>query len=393
MTGVQVRVIEDPHELEGLASTWRHVLAGSQTRSPFMTHAFVRHWWACFGRGQGLRVMLVEDAEGPCAIAPLARARRALGPIVYRSLELIGTGAIWSVGTGLADRADLLLARRSEECVDAIFRSIRKARDWDVLDLRGVPATSTAALVLDAHARADADVIREPRWRSPYLRLPASFDLYLTARGKNFRRALRRKLLRMEARGAVTIDLDAGAHDPIAALARAADVCRRSWKGRHGTSLLLHPQIRRFLERLTSDPGSGAFVAELRVGETTVAYELGFRLDGKVWSYDSAYDLAFSDGSPGVLLTARIIEDACRRGMSEYDFMRGDEPYKLAWTDTYRQEMEYVLDAGTLRARLAREVAFQARWWLRRSSALVACKTRATGAMARLLERVRTRAR
>ena len=95
--------------------------------------------------------------------------------------------------------------------------------------------------------------------------------------------------------------------------------------------------------------------------------------------------------SPGVLLTARIIEDACRSGMSEYDFMRG-EPYKLAWTDTYRQEMEYVLDAGTARARLTRELAFQARWWLRRSSALVECKTRATGAMARLLERVRTSA-
>jgi len=392
MNGVEVRIIESTHELDALAATWRTLFAASQTRSPFMTHAFVRHWWASFGRGQALRVMLVEDADGPCAIAPLVRARRALGPLVYQSLELIGTGALWGVGMGLADRTDLLLTRRSDECVDAIVRAIRQARDWDVLDLRGIPETSTTALMLDEQTEGGAGVVRERRWRSPYLPLPASFDIYLAARGKNFRRALRRKHLRLEARGPVTVDLDAAARDPAAALARATDICRRSWKGRQGTSLLLHTHIRRFLEKLSADPESGAFVAELRVGEQTVAYELGFRLEDKVWSYDSAYDLAFSNGSPGVLLTARIIEDACTRGLSEYDFMRGDEAYKLAWSELYRQEMEYVLDAGTLRARLARELAFQARWRLRRNSALVACKTRATGAMARLLERVRSRA-
>lgn len=389
MTDLKVHVIEDTAALESLASTWAQVLRASQTRSPFMTHAFVRHWWTSFGGGQALRVMLVEDRQGACAIAPLARARRVLGPLVYRSLELIGTGAIWSVGLGLADRTDLLLARRPEESVEAILRAIRREPDWEVLNLRGIPQTSTTAGLLDAQVDARADVVREPRWRSPYLPLPASFEVYLTARGRNFRRALRRKLMRLEARGAVTFDLDAAKRDPRAALERAADICRRSWKGGEGTGLLLRPHIREFLARLNADPESGGFVAELRVGETTIAYELGFRFEDKVWSYDSSYDLAFGEASPGVLLTARIIEDACSRGMSEYDFMRGDEPYKLAWTDAYRQEMEYVLNAGTLRGRLARDIAFQARWLLRRSPALVAYKTRATGALARLVERGR----
>ena len=393
MTGVEVRMIKSTRELDALAPPWRRLFAASETRSPFMTHAFVRHWWTSFGRGQALRVMLVQDADGPCAIAPLVLARRALGPLVYQSLELIGTGALWGVGTGLADRTDLLLAERSEESVDAIVREIRQASDWDVLNLRGIPETSTTARTLDANAERGTDLVREWRWRSPYLPLPESFDVYLAARGKNFRRALRRKQLRLEARGPLTIDLDAAACNPAGALARAADVCRRSWKGRQGTSLLLHPQIRGFLERLTADPDSGAFIAELRVGETVVAYEFGFRMEGKVWSYDSAFDSAFSDGSPGVLLTAGIIADACTRGLLEYDFMRGDEPYKLAWTRKYRQEMEYVLNAGTLRGRLARELDFQARWRLRRNSALVAWKTRATGAIARLLHRVRSRRR
>jgi hypothetical protein len=95
MNLVRLRGIEDARRLEVTAQAWGHVAAQSHTRSPFTTHAFVRHWWSSFGSPQRLRVLIAEDANGPCAIAPLACARRSLGPLVYRSLELIGTGALW----------------------------------------------------------------------------------------------------------------------------------------------------------------------------------------------------------------------------------------------------------------------------------------------------------
>jgi hypothetical protein len=147
--------------------------------------------------------------------------------------------------------------------------------------------------------------------------------------------------------------------------------------------------MRHFFERLVGDPEAGAFVAELHVGEQPVAYELGFRMDDKLWSYDGAYDSAWAEGSPGMLLTAAIIEDGCASGLREYDFMRGDEAYKLLWTSACRDEMEYVLDSGKPRGSLARQLAFQARWRLRRNPFLVAAKTSATGALTRLLQGLR----
>jgi CelD/BcsL family acetyltransferase involved in cellulose biosynthesis len=388
--GVQVREVEDANELEALGPAWREVLAQSETRSPFMTHAFVRHWWACFGSSQSLRVLVVEDSHGPCAIAPLAWAARVLGPFRYRSLELIGTGALWSAGTGLADRSDILSARRHEESLDAIVRAIWRMRDWDVLNLRGIPNDCTTARMLEERTQpGGGKLVREVRWRSPYLALPSHFDLYLAARSRNFRKTLRRKRLRLGAQGPVTFDLNAAAADPIGALSRAAFVCGRSWKGAYGTGLLLQPKIRRFLERLVTDPGAGAYLAEMRVGPSPVAYELGFCMDNKIWSYDGAYDRAWGHGSPGLLLTAEIIRNACSRGISEYDFMRGEEGYKMMWTAACRDEMEYVLDSGTMRGAIAREVVFRTRWRLRQSSRLVAAKTRITGAISSLVQRVR----
>jgi CelD/BcsL family acetyltransferase involved in cellulose biosynthesis len=386
---VHVRQVQDAEELEALGPAWREVLARSEIRSPFMTHAFVRHWWACFGSNQSLRVLVVEDSHGPCAIAPLTWAPRILGPFRYRSLELIGTGALWSAGTGLADRSDILLARRHQESLAAIVCAIRRMRDWDVFNLRGIPKDCTTARMLEERAQPfGGKLMREVRWRSPYLALPSHFDLYLSARSKNFRKTLRRKRLRIEAQGTVVFDLNAAAADPIGALGRAAYVCRRSWKGAYGTGLLLQPGIRRFLERLVTDPQAGTYLAEMRVGRTPVAYELGFCMDNKIWSYDGAYDPAWANSSPGLLLTAEIIGNACSRGISEYDFMRGEESYKMMWTTACRDEMEYVLDSGTMRGGIAREVVFRARWRLRQSPRLVAAKTRITGIISSLVQRV-----
>jgi len=389
MHGIAVRVIKEIQELEAIAPAWGEVFARSETRSPFMTHNFVRHWWQCFGARQDLHILLAEDAEGPCAIAPLAKASRTIGPLAYRSLELIGTGALWNAGTGLADRSDLLLARRSQESIEAIIGAIHRLPDWDVLNLRGIPEDSTTAHMLDHATLADGHISRQRRWRSPYLPLPSDFEAYLAARGKNFRKNLRRKRQQLEAQGPVTFELHTASRDPALGLQLASDVCRRSWKGAAGTGLLVHESNRRFMHALLSDPHVDAFVAVLFVGETAIAYELGFHLDKKVWSYDSAYDRCWAHSSPGVILTAHIIEEACRCGMVEYDFMRGDEPYKLAWNDASRQEMEYVLDAGTARGRFAREVAFRARWRLRQNATLVEAKTRATGMFTHLSQRIR----
>ena len=376
---LRVHSVDTPAGLDALRGLWAEVLAASEVRTPFMSHAWVRHWWACFGHDQALRILVVEDADGPCAIAPLAVARRALGAFRFRAVEIIGTGALWGVGTGLADRADLLLTRRRSEAIAAILAHLDEMGGWDVIDWRGLPEDATTARALDAGGRA----MREPRWRSPYLPLDGGFAEYAARRGRNFRKQLKRKRRKLAAGGAVRIDLDAAARDPDACVARAAAICARSWKGEMGSGLLVQTPTRRLIERLAADPESGVFIAELRVGETVVAYELGFRTEDKIWSYDCAFDADFADGSPGMLLTARIIEDAFERGLREYDFMRGDEGYKLDWGGGVRTENEYVIDAGTMRGLAAREMAFRLRWRLRQDPRLVDLKTRATGMLTR----------
>jgi CelD/BcsL family acetyltransferase involved in cellulose biosynthesis len=48
-----------------------------------------------------------------------------------------------------------------------------------------------------------------------------------------------------------------------------------------------------------------------------------------VYLYNSSYDAALSDASPGVAIVGSMIEQACVEGLPRFDFLKGDEVYKF----------------------------------------------------------------
>ena len=95
-----------------------------------------------------------------------------------------------------------------------------------------------------------------------------------------------------------------------------------------------------------------------------------------MYFYQSGRDPRWEDQSLGVVLMATMIRRAIERGYRWFDFLRGDEAYKLQWTASQRVTGQLVafrpswrgrwlraLDlAGRLRARLpARRPAGRAR--------------------------------
>jgi len=346
-----------------------------------MTLAWLQAWWRCFGDRQELLLLIVEDEVGPCAIAPLALAHRP----GYRALELIGTGALWGAGAGLADRTDFILARRHQESVEAILGYLMQiSQRWDLLDLRGLPEEGSSAKTLNLIGpQLGFRLLSQPRWRSPYLKLEGSHREYLKQKGRSHRKDLRRKQRRLERLGSMNLVEDLSLEDPDWAIDRAVGIARRSWKWSQGTALLQRAPMRRFFRELLSQKAAGLFIAELRAGLRPVAYELGFQHAGILWSYDCAFDASCASASPGMLLSTQLIQRAYEWGLEEYDFLRGEEPYKARWQNGVRQEMEFVLDLGGSRARLMRLLSFHARWRLAKSPDLVWLKTRATGLLNR----------
>ncbi len=89
-------------------------------------------------------------------------------------------------------------------------------------------------------------------------------------------------------------------------------------------------------------------VHELGNDDLVVATVTAFEVAGRVSLYQSARltDRRWRDAT--TVLLAAIIDDACARGLSEVDFLRGDEPYKGRFAPNHRQMLRLVAGQGVV---------------------------------------------
>jgi CelD/BcsL family acetyltransferase involved in cellulose biosynthesis len=87
-------------------------------------------------------------------------------------------------------------------------------------------------------------------------------------------------------------------------------------------------------------------VHELGNDDVVVATVTAFEVAGRISLYQSARltDRRWRDVT--TVLLAAIIDDACARGFSEVDFLRGDEPYKGRFTADHREVLRLVAGRG-----------------------------------------------
>jgi len=66
----------------------------------------------------------------------------------------------------------------------------------------------------------------------------------------------------------------------------------------------------------------------------------------------------------GHLHLLEVIKYAISRGLTEYDFMQGDEPYKFYWTKSARRYMQVtIIESGFLPALRLRLLRLFLRFW------------------------------
>ena len=90
----------------------------------------------------------------------------------------------------------------------------------------------------------------------------------------------------------------------------------------------------------------------LDADEVPIAIILCVRSGDSVAFYTTGYDATWSKYGPGRRVMALAIRGAIDEGASEFDFLRGDEPYKQQWGTKVRTDL-VIRRAATTRGRLA----------------------------------------
>ena len=315
------------------SEVWDPLLALSAAAAPFSGWAWHRAWAdsataADVGASQAF---VLNGADGaPQAILPVALRRT-------RWRRLAVSALTWAVGdAGCPDHLDFLAAPGAEV---ETFAAALEALPWQVAIFGNVadPAPNIAAICDALVARGHA-VRQSPLWVCPRLALPNSWETYLGS-------AARRQTVRRKERALF--------RDHAATLTDYADRVDEGW----GHLMRLHEQ-RWQGEGAFRDPRIEslqlAFAHEMaqrrRLWLTTLdlngqpaAAWYGFSSHDTVYFYQSGRAPQWESASVGAVLMGMMIRRAIEQGYKWFDFLRGEDAYKRAWTSTQRMTREVVV--------------------------------------------------
>lgn len=353
--GPSVTISEEPARLDAVGAEWQALFDEAGAPNPFLSWEWLHSWWGAFGAGRALRLLEARDDGGRlCGV--LALARRG-GPRPGRRWQLLGNGL------GGADGLDVLVAGpRASEARAALLGAALDAGGWDLLALEDLPFGSPSVKLLRGLAGLRGqrvEVVR--RFTCPGFALRGTFEEHLARLRR--RETYGRRVRWLGRQPGFRIEV-AAPGEAEAAMRDFLRLHRLRWDAEGGSYGIPPGRAEEF--HLTLAPRLAARgwlrLYRLFVGDAALASVYGIELGRRFYYYQSGYDPAWASRSPGFVLVGRTVEDAYARGLVDYDFLRGEEAYKLDWTADRRETCAVRVRATSLRAHTDRaaEAAFDA---------------------------------
>ncbi len=305
-----------------LPDEWEELLEKSPSDDIFLTWQWQSTWWKHFEQDKELRLLALREERGDlCGLAPFFIESSVDGK---RVMKFVG-------GTDITDYLDIIAKSGYEQEVSkdilTFWESIEG--EWDFIDLHCLKETSTTLTVLKQlvmESKYLVEVSEEDV--CPKIYLPSSWEKYLEFLNKKDRHELRRKIRRIERLCESVTDYSikepdslAGGMELFMSLHRKSDARKEGFM--NGDMSLFFKAVAGILF-----PENRLKLSFLQTDGTHVASSFCLNYRNKIYLYNSGYDPEHSYLSPGVVLTAYLIREAIDAGRSEFDFLRGREPYK-----------------------------------------------------------------
>ncbi len=77
------------------------------------------------------------------------------------------------------------------------------------------------------------------------------------------------------------------------------------------------------------------FIEAFNAEKKTIACFYGFYNNSRLAYFNGGFNLDYTKYSLGTLLVKELVNDCMERGLSKFDFLRGNETYKTKWTKEY----------------------------------------------------------
>ena len=340
-TQYTVELVNTEDALALLKGDWDRLSRSVDRPNVYTSYNWFKAWYPRLAkdRVQSLRPnVLVLSRDGVVSgIAPLVASVAYKFGVSLRRFHFAWQDHSW-------DYNDLVLGDDMPDQIVSLVQYLkREARTWDYIDLRDLRDTGAISHIETALERAGLPyrTFAEDE-RCPYMPIECSWEETMQKHSRFTRREFRRFTGRIR-EGFRTRVVEDPSREPEL-LERMISIEAQKRVG--GT--LSVPFLGRYAEVFKSlfetlGPQGWISVVVLECKDRLVAWQLLYRCGKKLWGYMTAYDHTYADLSPGTILISAVIDYAFANGFDEFDFLKGEENYKLRWATDFHRTYRIVI--------------------------------------------------
>ncbi len=331
----------DAQDLSQLEIEWKALTEKCTSTTIYQTWEWNDAWWRVYHGRKKLYLLEVRHSGELIGLAPFYVSRHLGTP--FRRLAFLGTGA--------ADYLDLTVNDNFlTEVTGAVLDWLHHSREFDLVDMQQLRPN---AIVKQAIQNDPLQSQRNPICAThqmepcPYITLQENFKEFLDSLSKKMRSNINyyeRHLMKLHTSAEIQlvdpVDLDKS-------MDALFDLHQRRWKARMLPGVMGGARTQRFHKLVAQRFQENGWLRlhVIKIESRPVSALYCFKYRARYYYYLGGFDPEHSKLSLGTVLTARAIKDAIAEGCTEFDFLRGAEPYKLKWTSEERWNERVLIPA------------------------------------------------
>ena len=322
---------------------WDRLLTQSSNRNVFLTFDWLTTWWRNFKDGRELFVVVAERGGEVVGIAPLVTTRGRLGA----RLEFLGRpGSDYSDFIGTAERP---------LCVNSLLEFIWSTWGGDIVALEGVPEDSPHLdQLVAAFGHPDRPACHKPLYLAPYLRIDRGWEEYRKTVRKKLVQDTGRQMRRLQEQGTVIFERCPDTESAGVLVEEMISQKRARFRATGAKDIFSDRRFSAFYHEITERflPKGWLDVSYVQLDGTVLAIHFGFIYHDRFFYYMPSFRQEYSVYSPSRLLLNHQLQAAFEDGLTEFDFLSGDEQYKYEWTTDVRNTYAFVASSSRAYSRL-----------------------------------------
>lgn len=321
-------------DFQEIKDEWMALEKEGHIPTVFQTYDWMETWWKHLGfRGRKLILAAYEDKE-LIGIAPLYISKLIVkGVPIFNVVRLIGAGE--------SDyQAFILKGGREEIGLKALLAHLKDLK-WDIFWLSDVyPESATNFVISGVLKAAGFHYLSQQHTPCPYIVLPRTFEEYKKVLSKSVGRNLSYYCNKIERQAGFRFGKVSNS-EISSGMEILFNLHSDRWRRAGEEGALSETAVRNFHVEASHRLSQYLDLKQLKLNGRVIATTYSYDFNGKRCFYLPGMDMDYQDFRLGTVMMAKGIKDAIECGLREFDFMRGDEEYKLHFTKTMRHNMRY----------------------------------------------------